>query len=81
LSAERTSRMRFNTEDARVHCAVLKIRTEPQRTKPPIREAVRPGRSRKRALQRLLPQDPTACSPKPGTPCARSATPPKREAY
>jgi len=48
--------------DARVHYAVLKIRTEPQRTRPPIREAVRPGRSRKRALQRLLPQDPTACS-------------------
>ena len=47
--------------DARVHYAVLKIRTEPQRTKPPIRRAVRPGRSRKRASQRLLPQDPTAC--------------------
>ncbi len=31
--------------DARVHCAVLKIRTEPQRTQPPIRGTFRPGRS------------------------------------
>ena len=47
--------------DARVHYAVLKIRTEPRRTGPPIRRAVRPGRSRKRASRRLPPQDPTAC--------------------
>jgi hypothetical protein len=32
--------------DARVHYAVLKIRTEPQRTRHPIRGAVRLGRSR-----------------------------------
>jgi hypothetical protein len=46
------------TIDARVHCAVLKIRAVPQRTTPhprrrrsgPVRDSFRP-----------FPQDPTAC--------------------
>jgi hypothetical protein len=46
------------TIDARVHCAVLKIRAVPQRTMPhprqrrsgPVRDSFRP-----------FPQDPTAC--------------------
>ena len=62
-------------EDARVHCAVLKIRTEqgPSRC---IRtgqaQAVRVSAHRKR----LLPQDPTVCSPSEAIP--RSFHPPPR---
>ena len=59
--------------DARVHYAVLKIRTEPQRTKPPIRGAVWPGRSRKRLHGCFLRTQQRAHQA--GDPCARSAAP------
>jgi hypothetical protein len=49
-------------EDARVHCVVLKIRTEPcvadLHQDDPRRQAVRGS-----PAKQLLPQDPTACSP------------------
>jgi hypothetical protein len=51
------------TEDARVHYAVLKIRTEPC-VKTPHPEGLDCKAVRVSALEkRLLPQDPTVCSP------------------
>jgi hypothetical protein len=51
-------------QDARAHCAVLKIRTEPGLPSPPSGRlfglAARVGAP---SAKRLLPQDPTACSP------------------
>jgi hypothetical protein len=47
------------TDDARVHCAVLKIRAVPD---PRRLAAEGPGPSRGQADWRPFPQDPTACS-------------------
>src|ERR1700735_1332745 len=53
------------TIDARVHCAVLKIRAVPAHTPP--RYAGGALRSERRQ-KRPFPQDPTACSAKPSPP-------------
>src|SRR5262249_45540689 len=52
------------TDDARVHCAVLKIRTAPALTHPPGKQGTGPQRG---TAPRPFPQDPTAC-PAPRTP-------------
>ncbi len=50
-------------EDARVHCVVLKIRTEPCIAN--LHTEVRDDRPFEESpKKRLLPQDPTACSPR-----------------
>src|ERR1700751_4859870 len=50
-------------EDARVHCVVLKIRTEPCVANP--HQEVRDDRPFEESpAKQLLPQDPTACSPR-----------------
>jgi hypothetical protein len=51
------------TDDARVHCAVLKIRAVPARRPPPPRRPAGP-----RDGKRPFPQDPTACSTRPPPP-------------
>jgi len=53
------------TIDARVHCAVLKIRAVPARTPPHSRrgDPVLKGKAK-----RPFPQDPTACSARPSPP-------------
>ena len=52
------------TIDARVHCAVLKIRAVPVRTPPHPRR----GEPVQGMAQRPFPQDPTACSTRPSPP-------------
>src|SRR5213595_237029 len=52
------------TIDARVHCAVLKIRAAPQRTTPHPRRRHHGPRKQKRPF----PQDPTACPARPSPP-------------
>jgi hypothetical protein len=47
------------TDDARVHCAVLKIRAVPASRRP---SGPREHRSWLRLASRPFPQDPTACS-------------------
>jgi hypothetical protein len=53
------------TDDARVHCAVLKIRAVPAHA--PLHNASGVLRS-EGWLKRPFPQDPTACSTKPSPP-------------
>src|SRR5512142_2843987 len=50
------------TIDARVHCAVLKIRAAPRRNPPHPRRAVTVQRDKPASP---FPQDPTACPPSP----------------
>jgi len=60
------------TDDARVHCAVLKIRAVPV---PRCRRASGRPVLLRMASKRPFPQDPTACSacatPGPGFPCRK----------
>src|SRR5205823_13345021 len=53
------------TIDARVHCAVLKIRAPPRRSPPHPRRAVT---VRGKQPEGPFPQDPTACPPGPPPP-------------
>jgi hypothetical protein len=68
--------------DARVHCAVLKIRTEPQRTRHPIRDAVRLGRSSQPALSEAAASSgPNSVLGAPAPARPRSAAVPENRAY
>jgi hypothetical protein len=55
--------MEIRAEDARVHCVVLKLRTEPCVAN--LHQEIRDDRPfEEDPKKRLLPQDPTACSPR-----------------